>query len=428
MLRKLKINRFKSIRSENLDFGRVNLFIGGNGSGKSNILEAIGVASASLHRGLSETAFSEKGIRLTPSELMKSAHKNVEIPSTLELDCEFECDVRYKCNLTSREGDLNLRFHSESCEFSGGKAFGRSGNGQTVFGNSTYSKLDASRGMWDQVKVAYDFPDEVRQELDRFATYAIFTPQADVLRGVIGGDAISEGPIGLHGEGLPAAVLTLLRNYATPQFEFPESKEKQKLLKYLSGQAADLAFLPGWTNKVRVGQLDEKLAPRRVAHASNEMVYFIDRYMKEGRNTLSAYDSSEGTLFLLFVAVLLAHPDAPKHFGLDNIDNALNPRLTRELIESIIEITEEYQDFEVGPKQIFMTSHNPTSLDAFDLFDENLRVFVVARDDRGYTKATRLKPADGMSREEWDEAKGGRNLSQLWLDDLIDGANGYSEI
>ena len=51
MLEQLKISRFKSVRDQTLDFGRVNLFIGGNGSGKSNLLEAIGLVSACLGRG-----------------------------------------------------------------------------------------------------------------------------------------------------------------------------------------------------------------------------------------------------------------------------------------------------------------------------------------------------------------------------------------
>ena len=52
MLKKLTVERFKSIRYATLDLGRINLFIGGNGAGKSNILEATGVLSAAVDRGL----------------------------------------------------------------------------------------------------------------------------------------------------------------------------------------------------------------------------------------------------------------------------------------------------------------------------------------------------------------------------------------
>jgi len=46
MIRSVKISYFKSIRELEIDLGRVTVLIGANGSGKSNVLEAIGIASA----------------------------------------------------------------------------------------------------------------------------------------------------------------------------------------------------------------------------------------------------------------------------------------------------------------------------------------------------------------------------------------------
>ena len=46
MIQIIKIEGFKSILSMTLELARVNCFIGANGVGKSNILEAIGVLSA----------------------------------------------------------------------------------------------------------------------------------------------------------------------------------------------------------------------------------------------------------------------------------------------------------------------------------------------------------------------------------------------
>ena len=46
MLSTIRIECFKSISELELDLGRINLFIGANGSGKSNLLEAIGVLGA----------------------------------------------------------------------------------------------------------------------------------------------------------------------------------------------------------------------------------------------------------------------------------------------------------------------------------------------------------------------------------------------
>ncbi|HDG7815106.1 TPA: AAA family ATPase [Klebsiella quasipneumoniae] len=47
-IKSLKIKGFKSIWDQKIDFGRLNVIIGTNGSGKSNLLEAIAMISTSV--------------------------------------------------------------------------------------------------------------------------------------------------------------------------------------------------------------------------------------------------------------------------------------------------------------------------------------------------------------------------------------------
>ena len=95
MLKKLTVERFKSIRHAEVELGRVNLFIGGNGAGKSNILEAIGVLSASADRGVGDTDLSRKGVRITPPE---APAEIVVVP------CSLELPVIGGCRRTGRAG------------------------------------------------------------------------------------------------------------------------------------------------------------------------------------------------------------------------------------------------------------------------------------------------------------------------------------
>lgn len=149
--------------------------------------------------------------------------------------------------------------------------------------------------------------------------------------------------------------------------------------------------------------------------------------MREGRNRLSAYDSSEGTLFLCFIVALLLHTEAPKIFSIDNVDNALNPRMTTTLLKKIIDVStgDEFKKNNIGPEQVFLTSHNPTSLDAFDLFDDDQRIFIVSRDSKsGSVNITRLQPNGGWTKSDWIEANNGRALSEMWIEGLLEGALG----
>jgi AAA15 family ATPase/GTPase len=51
MIREIIIKNFKSILDHTNELGRINVFIGENGSGKSNILEAVATASAASRAG-----------------------------------------------------------------------------------------------------------------------------------------------------------------------------------------------------------------------------------------------------------------------------------------------------------------------------------------------------------------------------------------
>jgi AAA15 family ATPase/GTPase len=425
MLEELTIQRFKTIKQQNLKLGRVNLFIGGNGTGKSNLLEAIGLVSACLGRGLGDTDIGQKGLRITPPELMKSSFKNEDLPKTLALHAVFSQGVEYSAKLQSRESDPLLRFFTEKCEFQGKNIFGRSNRGSRAIGESLSNSVEQNRGLWDQVKATYQMPVEVDQELSQFSRHLIYTPQTDFLRGRQSG-RIDSPPIGLHGEGLPEAVSSFLS--AMNELKQHQSKDPVSIPKNdhdVMKSCMELVWLPGWASSFGVHIPKPMLTSRDLVNRSSKAVHFNDKYMHASRNQLSVYDSSEGTLFLLFAAIVLAHPDAPKTFALDNVDSGLNPRLTKKLIEHAIKICKQTRtDSKIGARQIFLTSHNPTALDAFDLFDNDQKVFVVSRNEKGHTEATPLAPTDGMSREDWELAKGGRNLSQLLLDGDIPGALG----
>ncbi len=425
MLEQLKIVRFKSVRGQTLDLGRVNLFIGGNGSGKSNLLEAIGLVSACLGRGLGDSDIRAKGLRITPPELMKSSFKNEPLPRTLQLVGTFSGDLEYKAVLRSRESDPLLRFFSESAECRGERVFGRSGRGAQAMGDSFADRLEQHRGLWDQVKATVDFPSDARDAFSEFSRYVIYSPQTDFLRGRQSGK-VDFPPVGLHGEGLPGAVSSFLRSWGRLRRKERRRKGSGGIEWKILDESSDLVWLPGWASSFGTHRGKPSLTSSDVADASSEMAYFEDRFMHASRNQLSVYDSSEGTLFLLFVAIILSHPEAPKVFALDNVDNALNPKLTRKLVEQIIRVVSLTASTEtsLGARQVFLTSHNPTALDAFDLFSEDQRVFVVRRNERGHTTVNRLEPRPGMTREEWQLAKNGRNLSQIWLDGEICGAMG----
>ena len=78
MIRRIKIENYKSIVDQMLELGAFNVIIGANGCGKSNILEAIAMAALSSSGALLPEMFESRGIRLSDSRFMRSAFEDVD--------------------------------------------------------------------------------------------------------------------------------------------------------------------------------------------------------------------------------------------------------------------------------------------------------------------------------------------------------------
>ena len=63
MIENIRISNYKSIKEMSFQPKRVNLFIGENGAGKSNILESLAIFSAATSNMLSNEFLSSRGIR-----------------------------------------------------------------------------------------------------------------------------------------------------------------------------------------------------------------------------------------------------------------------------------------------------------------------------------------------------------------------------
>lgn len=76
MLKKISIQGFKSIHDiQNLELGLVNVFIGANGSGKTNLLEAVGMLSAAASGTVDSESLSRRGVRLSVPHLYRTSLK-----------------------------------------------------------------------------------------------------------------------------------------------------------------------------------------------------------------------------------------------------------------------------------------------------------------------------------------------------------------
>lgn len=86
MINQLKIKNFKSIVDLTLPLGRVNILIGSNGCGKSNILEAISFGSAAAQDRLDYEYLINRDVRMSDPEFMVNAFDEEEDSNSLKKD------------------------------------------------------------------------------------------------------------------------------------------------------------------------------------------------------------------------------------------------------------------------------------------------------------------------------------------------------
>jgi predicted ATPase len=382
MIAKLTVESFKTLENVEVELGLVNVFIGANGSGKSNLLEAVGVLSAAADGKVDDQVLLQRGVRPGVPQLYKSAFHE-KLPQHIYFAAQNEKSSFEASLLNPLEATRPWRFKHELLMQGGEKIASRS--------PSLKDNPNTERGLAAHEADKLEAGSPARKLMNQLQEFVIYSPTTPVLRGT-DPESVPRHPVGLHGGRLPDAIHELLK-----------SRTKNAHAKKVSLQALSLI---DWARRYgSASAVEMPLSP--AAGASPKVISFVDRYMREGRNVLSGYDASEGALYVLFLAVLAAHQDSPHFFAVDNADHGLNPRLAKSLFKHICEWI---LDAPVV-RQILITTHNPQVLDGLPLQDNRVRLFTVARTDAGRSVIRRIVVEEKLL----VMAKQGWTLSRLWV-------------
>lgn len=406
MISEVTISNFKSVRNLTLPLGRVNIFIGANGSGKSNILEAIAFAGAASADKLDNEFLKSRGIRISNAELMKSAFDTTGKKNPVEFG--FKSDEReIKFTIESEVGTIpkwNIQEKGEIensiVSFIDGLFLRGELNLQDNINTSQPEDLkkiaESLTSLFEQVKSTDNdithssFINTIKETLvpslttraykeilyDKWLSeFIIYSPELSALR-----KYEEEGqifPLGINGEGLFHVLQIFHEKYE------PETIQQIK----------DYLHLIEWFDDFE--SVDEKSTNRK---------YLVvkDRFMPD--IYLNQSNVNEGFLYLLFYVSLILSKETPAFFAIDNIEASFHPVLCKELIRKLTDLAHTQN------KQILITTHNPFILDGLNLDNQDERLFVVKRNSEGETIAKRI-------------TKYSKNikLSEAWMSGYIGG-------
>ncbi len=385
MIRRAKIRGFKSLDDVDLELDRINVFIGANGSGKSNLLEAVGVLGAAAGGRVDDEALARRGVRPGVPALFRSSFRGSQAAESIHLEAQSTEGASYEVDLLAPipSAAPAWRYHSEDLSEGGTALLGRS--------SQPGVKLNPEAGLAALKAVELDAEGEPYNLLSALREFAIYTPNTPTLRSLVP-DPQQREPLGLSGGRLPEAVEELVAQGERSGHALRVADETIELIDWaVSFRAARVSEVP--------------LAPS--VPSGRTVLEFRDRFMADGRDALTGYDASEGALYVLLAAVLCGHELAPRLLAIDHVDHALNPRLARRLIERVCAWTLD----NAGKRQLLLTTHNPLVLDGLPIRDDRVRLFTVDRSSSGRTVVTRVAVNDQLS----EMAQRGWTLSRLWV-------------
>ena len=168
-IEKIAIKNFKSLYDVSFEPGKVNVFIGANGSGKSSVLEAIGILSAAMSDRVNNNALQRKGIRLSTSALYKSKFSSIKMEgATVDFNIEWEnrdSKYSYLTYLAVPKEDDSWKYFAENVMK----------NNESVFGRSNRSATQTNNKVGYYALAEQLAKDEYREFLKYIENYGILT-------------------------------------------------------------------------------------------------------------------------------------------------------------------------------------------------------------------------------------------------------------
>lgn len=389
MIKTINIVNYKSVDKLELELGRVNLFIGENGCGKSNILEAIGLAAASASGRLENEFLTTRGIRVADADRMRSGFDSADAGAQIQIMVEGGAHKTNEAMYFQARLQHDNSAYGQWADEAAQEMWRRLSPTQskeltsTFAGNREFMNVvDEVRGELASIGLSPELrgtaPEDLTRiivlkgalgvmakemGLDRFITY---TPHEEALRDLSRESRIE--PIGLHGEGLFKLLSNLTREQTV------ELQGHLRLIHWFDGFELS------------------------AAGPSEKAIHVVDQYLGDGIKNFDQRSANEGFLFLMLYAALLISSHTPRFFAVDNVDASLNPKLSASVIKMFVAASKKHD------RQVLLTTHNPGALDGLDLRDPEQRLFVVYRNIEGRTRVRRIERQGGEELPRLSEA------------------------
>lgn len=353
MLRQLQIRNFRSIGGATIELGQLNVFVGVNGAGKSNVLDALAFVSDCLSESV-ELAFKNRG-GIAAVRRMSAGHPhNIGLRLIIEIDAARTADYSFEIRARPKE---RFEIAKERCvvrrPLEGDVSFEVQDGTFIVPIDGIQPKLGSGR-------------------LALFAASAVepFRAVYDFLTDM---QVYSVAPLRLR--------------------EYQDSDAGAVLKRDGSNAAAVLKRLQDADDRTSFDRVQALLSRAvtgivGVEHAAvgqKETIRFRQDVGSKSPWTFEALNMSDGTLRLLgLLLAVYQHSDSPL-IAIEEPESTVHPAVTELIVQVLVDASRD--------RQILITTHSPDLLDSEDIRDDQIRVVVAEHN------ATTIAPLSEFGRD-----------------------------
>lgn len=353
MITSIRLQRFKGHRDTTLPLGQLTLLVGPNGSGKTSVLQALGLVAKLMN---DKPAHVLRG-DLSPQDLLRRSESE-----PLKLTVEgmgnappWKIALQFSPALPGHHQDIAV-------DWSYGIYFGQEKTVSRPFVDAIDEVQGSKLASLVSPAVLYHF------EAGRIASVAYSN---------------EEHPAVDEDGGNVAVVLAALK------------LEREELFTQIEAQLQKIVPSVQRIRIRRVKMHSAMTAADREPQVGNKV--FIDF---KGASDVPAHGASEGTLITLALLTALFSPKRPRLILLDDIDQSLHPQAQMELVGELKRLLKLFPDV-----QIVATTHSPYILDALEPSD--VRVFAQREDGSVACRSLSEHP-------QAEETRGSLTAGQLW--------------
>lgn len=338
-LRSVSVRNYKSLENVCVDLERLTVFVGPNGVGKSNFIDALAFVQECLATSV-ELAFKNRGgVAAVP---FRSRARARLVRFDLELDLPGGSEAKYALGIVP-QAEGRFRISEEQCEV------------QQFMGSCAAFRVED--GVFKQPIEGI----QAQIPPDRLALYAAsanekYRPVYDFLTGMrfysIRPDRLRELQDADPGESLKrdgsnaAAVLKRLRGSK-------QARAYERLCALLSGVVEGI-------RKVEYKSVGQK-----------ETVQFKQDVGKKKDWTFSALNMSDGTLRVLGLLLAVYQPKEPTVLAIEEPESTVHPAAAELILEVLADAASRYQ--------VLLTTHSPDLIDSKALDDSQIRVVAMEK-------------------------------------------------